>query len=189
VEEGEEEEDSGDDDDGMATGKSRASVGGGRRQKKAETSSRLQESSNVLLLYRLQSLRLKSFANFLLAVFALLFGGLNLVMIVLNSMNHNDQDCDDPRSRKYQPPSEHSVFEARCGSPVSVYTFHLVEFTATFVFSLVQAFALLCSPTPPLSRKARREAGAASVADNPFALKVAMHRCKWLHKAFDFPPV
>eukprot|EP00614_Pseudopedinella_elastica_P022314 CAMPEP_0172628868 /NCGR_PEP_ID=MMETSP1068-20121228/164332_1 /TAXON_ID=35684 /ORGANISM="Pseudopedinella elastica, Strain CCMP716" /LENGTH=262 /DNA_ID=CAMNT_0013439229 /DNA_START=121 /DNA_END=909 /DNA_ORIENTATION=- len=42
-------------------------------------------------------------------------------------------DCDDPES----------MFVARCGSPVSIWEFHIIEFTATFIFSVAQACALL----------------------------------------------
>ena len=91
----------------------------------------------MILLFRLETLRSSSSANFLLAVLALAYAALNIVMVALNRLNNNGADCGDPAG---------SVFEARCGSPTSVWTFHVVEFTATFLFSLVQASALLFAP-------------------------------------------
>jgi len=115
----------------------------------------LGESRNVFLLFRLQTLRMLSIANVILAVLALAFVGLNLVMVALNFLNHNDAGCDDPDSK----------FVARCGSPVSIWTFHIVEFSGNFFFSLVQASALLCTP---------RSTETASIYGNPNVLRLVL---------------
>jgi hypothetical protein len=114
---------------------------------------KLNESPNVILLFRLQLLRNMSDTNFLLAVLTLAYIGVNVVMTIFNNLDRNDENCGDPPS----------VFVARCGSPVSDYVFHLIEFTATFMFSVLQAVALLYTPKSLMN-----------VYDNPTALKIVL---------------
>ena len=114
---------------------------------------KLNESPNVILLFRLQLLRTMSDTNFILAVLTLAYIGVNMVMITFNHLDHNDDECGDPGG----------VFVARCGSPVSTYVFHLIEFTATFCFSILQAVALLYTPKSMMN-----------IYDNPHALKVVL---------------
>lgn len=76
-------------------------------------------SSNVLLLYQLQTLRLQYWVNFILSLCCLLFIGVNIVLLVLNSLHGVDK-----------------------------FLFHMLEFWATFVFSLVDVFALVFAPKP-----------------------------------------
>ena len=99
-------------------------------------SCKLRCETNVLVLHRLRKLETMSTANFLLAILSLLYIGINIVTLVLNGLNKNDDDCGDPDT----------VFEPRCGSPISDYAFHNLEFWATFVYALVQAFSLYHSP-------------------------------------------
>ena len=53
----------------------------------------LNTSSNVILLYRMHELRMLSSVNFGLAMAVLLYLGLNVVLFVLNLLDHNDDDC------------------------------------------------------------------------------------------------
>ena len=101
----------------------------------------LKVSTNVILLFQLQTLKSTSFANFVLSVLSLSFVGLNIAMVAINYLNVSDTDCRD----------EDSIYVARCGSPTSVWTFHAVEFTSTFLLSVVQACALLFTPRASLS--------------------------------------
>ena len=57
-------------------------------------------------------------------------------MFVLNYLNRDDDDCGDPDS----------VYVARCGSPVSAFVFHALEFWATAAYAMVEAFALVYTP-------------------------------------------
>jgi len=114
---------------------------------------KLNESPNVILLYRLQLLRSMSDSNFVLAVLTLAYTGVNIVMLIFNYQDRNDDDCGDPKD----------VFVARCGSPVSEFIFHFIEFTATFVFSVIQAVALLYTPR-----------SLNNVYDSPTTLKVVL---------------
>lgn len=75
-------------------------------------------SSNVLLLYQLQTLRMQYWVNFFLSLFCLLFIGINIVLLILNAI-------DDEEMK---------------------FLFHMLEFWATFVFSLVDVFALVFAP-------------------------------------------
>jgi hypothetical protein len=184
------------------------------------------ESTNLVLLHRLESLRFKSVANLLLAIAALFYGGFSLVMFIITAMSSNEcgavaEKADvvpatiqivkkplvqtptkvtppPPPPRKFTShPSGSGQHLSRllatlldggrslagdadiatCESPVSIWTFHVAEFTGTFAFSLVQTFALLCSPSPALGRWGRREAGATSLVDNPISLKVSSILC------------
>ena len=96
----------------------------------------INSSSNVLLLHRLTELTTQSSVNFTLAILSLMYIGVNAVCIPLNALNHNDDDCGD----------EDSVHVARCGSPVSDFVFHNIEFWATFAFAVIEAVALVYSP-------------------------------------------
>jgi hypothetical protein len=114
---------------------------------------KLNESPNVILLYRLQTLRTMSDTNFMLGVITLAYVAVNIVLLGLNYMNKNDDDCGDPDD----------VTLARCGSPVSDYIFHRIEFSATFMFSVLQAFALLYTPKTQLT-----------IYNNPVVLKLVL---------------
>ena len=111
----------------------------------------LNTSENVIVLFRLQNLRAVSICNFLFAVLALAYLGVNLVMLVCNYMLTDGcfEDAKPPHHRGgtalSASSSSASVFDAQCGSPVSVYTFHMIEFSSTFLFSVLQACALLLS--------------------------------------------
>jgi len=97
-------------------------------------------------------------------------------MLILNYLDHSDEECGDP----------HDIYIVQCGSPVSAYVFHLIEvycaeislrkgllncfsalcsgqFTATFMFSVVQAFTLLYTPKSLLE-----------IYDNPIVLKLVL---------------
>jgi hypothetical protein len=114
---------------------------------------KLNESPNVILLYRLQSLRTMSDQNFGLAVMTLIYVGINIVLLFLNYLINDDANCGDPDD----------VRVARCGSPVSALVFHLIEFTGTFLFAVIQAFALLYTPKSLLN-----------IYDNPVTLKLVL---------------
>jgi hypothetical protein len=91
--------------------------------------------------------------NFSLAVLTLIYVGINIVMLPLNYMCNNDADCGDPDD----------VSLARCGSPVSALLFHQIEFTGTFLFAIIQAFALLYTPKSLVN-----------IYDNPVTLKLVL---------------
>jgi len=131
----------------------RIPLGTDEEVEKGLTLAKLNESPNVILLYRLETLRTMSAGNFYLAVLALTYFGVNVVMMLFNFLDKNDEDCGDVDD----------IHIARCGSPVSDYVFHVLEFTATFVFSLVQAIALLYTPKTQLM-----------IYDRPLALKVVL---------------
>ena len=113
----------------------------------------INHSSNVLLLHRLNELTTQSCVNFTLAILSLVYIGVNIVCIPLNALNNNDDDCGE----------EDSVFIARCGSPVSDYVFHNVEFWATFAFAVVEAVALVYSPK-----------SITNIYENPLVLKTVL---------------
>ena len=123
------------------------------RSQSPEMMMRLNESPNVVLLYRLQALRSMSDSNFSLAILSLGYIGINVVLIFLNALNRNDDACEDPGS----------VYIARCGSPASDFLFHTLEFTGTFFFAVLQAFALLYTPKSLVK-----------VYDNPLMLKCVL---------------
>ena len=83
----------------------------------------LNDSRNVLLLYRLQMFNAKSYVNFLLAMLCLVYVGINVVCLVLNSMPHAYLESHDT-------------------------VFHRMEFWGTFMFSLVDVLSLIYSPKP-----------------------------------------
>ena len=97
---------------------------------------RLNVSSNIILHFRVQELKDLCFVNFVLALLTLLYMGVNVTMFVLNYLNRDDDDCGDPDS----------VYVARCGSPVSAFVFHALEFWATAAYAMVEAFALVYTP-------------------------------------------
>ena len=86
----------------------------------------LNTSSNVILHFRLHSLERMSTINFALAICSLVYLAINIVMIVFNWTANFDGDCDDPDS----------LYIQRCGSPISEYGFHMMEFWATFGFAI-----------------------------------------------------
>ena len=96
----------------------------------------LNTSSNVILHFRLHSLERMSTINFALAICSLVYLAINIVMIVFNWTANFDGDCDDPDS----------LYIQRCGSPISEYGFHMMEFWATFGFAIIEAYALLNTP-------------------------------------------
>ena len=101
-------------------------------------------TSNVIALFRLQQLQHLASTNFFFAVLSLIYLGVNLALIVFNYLS---DDCTGRgiKSQRIKSADQHSIFEAQCGSPISVFTFHTLEFTATFFFSVLQACALLYS--------------------------------------------
>ena len=84
----------------------------------------LNSSSNILLLFRLEDFQRRSKLNFWLALVSLLCCGVNIGLVCLNYTMNNDPN----------PPL------------VSDRTFHLTEFWSTFLYSLVEAYALVTSP-------------------------------------------
>jgi len=110
----------------------------------------LKESRNVILLFRLQMLRTMSGVNFAISVLTLIYLALNIVLIVCNAMLVGDceefQEKLDLVEKSHGRLSEPSMHEPQCGSPISIYHFHMTEFTATFLFSILQAIALLFTP-------------------------------------------
>lgn len=86
----------------------------------------LNQSSNVLLVYRLEDMRSTITVNFLLAILCLMYCGINAVLIVVNYLN------------------SHAASEEEFA--VDDLTFHLLEFWATFIFALVECASLVSSP-------------------------------------------
>ena len=104
----------------------------------------LNQSTNVLLAYRLDALSAMSTSNFVLAVICLIFCGMNIALVYFNyRLNRDDASEDDP--------------------PITDKTFHLVEFWATFIFAIVEAFALVCTPKSLLN-----------IYENPLVLKLVL---------------
>jgi hypothetical protein len=101
--------------------------------------SSLNASSNVLLLFRLADFQRRSQVNFWLALISLLCCGVFIVLIVLNYTLNNASE----------PPN------------VSDTTFHRIEFWTTFLYALVDAYALVNSPKTMIS-----------IWENPNALKI-----------------
>eukprot|EP00668_Euglena_longa_P010788 GGOE01013086.1.p1 GENE.GGOE01013086.1~~GGOE01013086.1.p1 ORF type:complete len:321 (-),score=118.25 GGOE01013086.1:1151-2113(-) len=83
----------------------------------------LGSSSNVLLLFQLQRIEKLSFINLFLSCLCLVYFGICIILLILNSLNAHDRE-------------------------ESVYTFHTLEFWSTFVFSLVDVVAVMHSPRP-----------------------------------------
>ncbi|KAJ1453580.1 hypothetical protein M885DRAFT_275723 [Pelagophyceae sp. CCMP2097] len=115
---------------------------------------KLNASTNVVLLFRLQELKGLGTVNYLLAILTLIYLGLNVVMLVVNYL-HGDGNCDSAKTK--------TVYEPRCGSPVSDYAFHMTEFWATAIYAIVEAFALVYTPR-----------ALSSVYDRPLLLKVVV---------------
>lgn len=90
----------------------------------------------MLLSFRLREFRKISNVNFVISIITLWYISVNICMLILNAMDHNDDDCDD----------QDSIYVARCGSPASTYVFHNLEFWATFIFAVVQSFAIVYTP-------------------------------------------
>jgi len=114
---------------------------------------RLNVSTNVVLLFRLNELKDLCHVNFILACLTLLYLSVNVCMFWVNAQDRNDEDCGDPVS----------VFVRRCGSPVSEFAFHMVEFWATFAYAGVEAFALVYTPR-----------ALSSISNRPMTLKVLL---------------
>ena len=91
-------------------------------------------STNVVVLFRMQELSTMSAMNFRLAILALFFAGVNIVLLILNYLSN--EHCSDPPD----------ITARRCGSPVSVMIFHRLEFWATFCYSLIEALSLVYTP-------------------------------------------
>mmetsp|Transcript_105868 Transcript_105868/g.225965 ORF Transcript_105868/g.225965 Transcript_105868/m.225965 type:complete len:350 (-) Transcript_105868:129-1178(-) len=89
----------------------------------------LNGSTNVLVLVRAKELITMSYVNTLLAITAVLYISVNIVCTILNSF---DNDCD-PNS-----PS--------CSRATTPQLFHNLEFWFTFIFNVIDLFALSYSP-------------------------------------------
>ncbi len=87
----------------------------------------LKETSNVIVLARLQQLRNMSAVNIILAMLTLVYIGVNITCIILNGYDNDVW------------PQE---------GVVSKQLFHNLEFWATFVFSCAEVTALVYSPKP-----------------------------------------
>ena len=97
---------------------------------------RINTSSNVLLLYRMNELQDLGRVNFGLAVGTLLYLATNVVLFLFNAIDRNDEDCGDPEGLSI----------ARCGSPVSPLQFHIYAFWAGFLFACIEATSLIFTP-------------------------------------------
>mmetsp|Transcript_28628 Transcript_28628/g.34869 ORF Transcript_28628/g.34869 Transcript_28628/m.34869 type:complete len:326 (-) Transcript_28628:176-1153(-) len=89
------------------------------------TSQPLNFSSNVLLVYRLQEMRASANLNFWLALFCLVYCGINITLIYVNYINNNS---------------------GRSEPAVSDIVFHSIEFWATFGFAVVECVSLVNTP-------------------------------------------
>lgn len=85
----------------------------------------LNSSTNVLLVYRLNEMRSLESVNFTLAIACLVYCGINIALIIVNYVNSNS-------------PTNNVV--------VSEKSFHLLEFWATFFFSIVTCISLTSTP-------------------------------------------
>jgi len=127
----------------------------------------LKESRNVILLFRLQILRTMAGVNFAISVLALIYLALNIVLIVCNAMLVGD--CEEVQQQMTLVEKSHgrlhepSMHEPQCGSPISIYHFHITEFTATFLFSILQAIALLFTPKSSMN-----------IYENPSILRIVL---------------
>ena len=89
----------------------------------------INQSTNVLLVSRLQSLQSISKANFAIALLCLVYFGINSTLLYCNY-------CISVATPHGQDP------------PISDEAFHLTEFWATFIFAIIEAFALVQTPKP-----------------------------------------
>ena len=109
----------------------------------------INQSTNILLVSRLQSLQSMSNANFMISLFCLIYFGINVTLfycnycIDKNSVDKNSVDDKDP--------------------PISDEAFHLIEFWATFLFTIVEAFAIIQTPKALIT-----------IYENPLVLKVIL---------------
>ena len=87
----------------------------------------LNQSSNILLVYRLQDMRSLASINTVLAILCLGYCAINMVLILVNYLN----------SRADALGTEDVVDEL---------TYHLLEFWATFGFALVECVSLVATP-------------------------------------------
>ncbi|KAL7448867.1 hypothetical protein ACHAWC_000990 [Mediolabrus comicus] len=89
------------------------------------TTKALNSSTNVLLVYRLNEMRSLESVNFTLAIACLVYCGINIALIIVNYVNSNSPTNDVVVSEK---------------------SFHLLEFWATFFFSIVTCISLTSTP-------------------------------------------
>lgn len=92
----------------------------------------LNKTPNVLVLYRLHDFQRRADVNFWLALISLICCGINIVLLILNFLlllHHADKE----------------------GPRISEEIFHLIEFWTTFIYALVDAYALITSPRSLLS--------------------------------------
>lgn len=89
----------------------------------------LNQSTNVLLVYRLHEMRYSAQFNLLLAFLCLVYIGVNMVLIAVNALNAKAE------RQGTQP-------------VVSELTYHLVEFWATFGFAVVECCSLVATGSP-----------------------------------------
>ena len=82
-----------------------------------------------------------SSASFSLAIMAMAYGGVNVVLFVLNYLS--EDECDEPDDLRV----------ARCGSAVSELFFHRLEFSATACYSERAPTPTPSSPFSPLSAR------------------------------------
>jgi len=87
----------------------------------------LKESTNVLLLSRLAELKFMSFVNVSIAIATIVYIGVNITCIILNGYDNDDWPVKGAVSKAF---------------------FHNLEFWATFIFSILEVFALVYSPKP-----------------------------------------
>ena len=87
----------------------------------------LNQSSNILLVYRLQDMRSLASINFVLALLCLGYCAINMVLILVNYLNSRADALGTV-------------------DVVDELTYHLLEFWATFGFALVECVSLVTTP-------------------------------------------
>jgi hypothetical protein len=97
----------------------------------------LNQSDNVLLVYRLNEMQSNSTLNFTLALLCLCYCGVNMVLIAVNYVNARADATTTTTN------DDHAGDEAK---PVSELTYHLTEFWATFGFACVECISLVHTP-------------------------------------------
>ena len=106
-------------------------------------------SSNILLVYRLAEMRASASINLWLALLCLAYCGVNVALLYVNYVN----SLSDGAQAGVEDEEK----------PVSELVFHLVEFWATFCFSVVECVSLVNTPKS-LFR----------IYDNPLVLKLVL---------------
>ena len=94
---------------------------------RGEEGTTLNMSDNVLLYFRARTLKNISFNNFLVAIFSLMYCGLNISLVYFNFTNAHAKTIGEEK-------------------PVDVWVFHMMEFWCTFLFGIVELFALTQTP-------------------------------------------